>query len=118
MENLSLRFYNFLTDSLIIFVSFFLIIVIFKGVIPEKSVKLYASVYYIFYYFTFEYFLNKTPGKFITKTQVIVQNDKNKALSILIRSIVRLIPLDIFSFLVLETGLHDKFSYSKITKNN
>ena len=118
MKNLNLRLYNFLLDSTIFFICFFLIILIFKSWIPKEYVKLIAIICYFFYYFCFELFLKRTPAKYLTKTEVTVNKGENRIRSIFIRSLIRLIPLDIISYLLLESGLHDKFSYSKTIKVN
>lgn len=50
-----------------------------------------------FLYFVCEYFWQKTPGKFLTKTIVIDEyGNKPDVGSLLLRSLVRLVPLKVF----------------------
>ena len=60
-----------------------------------------------------EFFFSKTIGKKIMK--INVEFEKNKILSILIRSFARLIPLELISFLYFEDKLlHDVLSNTKV----
>ena len=116
MINYSLRITNFLIDSFIYFFLFFCLVYLLRNIIKQDDVKMLAVVLYFFYYFLFEYLLLKTPSKFITNSIVDIDLNKNRFLTILIRSIVRILPIDILSFLILERGLHDKLSKSQTIK--
>ena len=63
----------------------------------------------LFYYNLFEIFTSRTIGKFCTNTIVVDENgDKANYEAIMIRSLIRIIPLYWISFLVFPTrGLHD-----------
>ena len=64
---------------------------------------------YILYYFITEFLFNKTLGKKIFKLEVVYKN--KTLLSILIRSLVRLFPLDLFFILIFKDKvLHDYLS--------
>lgn len=67
----------------------------------------------IIYYIIFEYFFQKTPAKFITKTKVVSQSgDRASLLNIVGRTFARYIPFEAFSFLSNKypIGWHDKLS--------
>ena len=119
------RMANAFIDTVII-----LLLAIITGVLLET---LYAStefVYllplsiihpfaiYFFYYFFFEFFLGKTPGKYLSKTTVIDRYGKEPSIGkILYRSLLRLAPHDLMSFIFGYTGLHDHFSHTIVVKD-
>lgn len=68
------------------------------------------------YYILFEYYLQATPAKFITGSKVIGLYGKKVTFdSILIRSVVRLVPFEPFSFFG-KRGWHDKWSETWVVK--
>lgn len=70
------------------------------------------------YYFFFEVWLGRTPGKLVTGTKVVDENGENPdAKQILLRSLCRFIPFEAFSFLG-ETGrgLHDSIPKTYVVK--
>jgi hypothetical protein len=93
---------------------------LFKNIIPKENVYFFSFIIYFLYYFLQEYFFNKTIGKFITKTEIITdyKNKKYYFFQILIRTITRLIILDIFSYLFTNKGLHDLCAKTEIAKIN
>jgi len=67
----------------------------------------------LLYYVMFESIWSKTPAKFITKTKVITENgEKPDYKTIFIRTLIRFIPFEVFSFLSPERprGWHDRWS--------
>ncbi|MDO5969256.1 RDD family protein [Flavivirga aquimarina] len=72
------------------------------------------------YYFFMESFANKTLGKYVTKTVVVLHNgDKPSYLDILKRSFCRLIPFDGLSFLGAKgKGWHDALSKTYVVDIN
>lgn len=67
-------------------------------------------VLYFSYYLSFELILGKTPGKYITKTKTVaLRGEKLNLRALIFRTLCRLVPIDIFSF-VFGTGLHDNLS--------
>lgn len=72
------------------------------------------------YYFLFEYYLNKTPGKMILKTKV-VNKDGNRpsANELAVRTICRFIPLEQFSFTGSNNpvGWHDSISNTLVVED-
>ena len=73
----------------------------------------------IFYFFISEIYFGKTLGKKIMKLKVVEKESKNKFITFFIRTISRLIPLDLATFLIFENGLlHDRLSKTKVVENN
>ncbi len=70
------------------------------------------------YYMIMETLFSQTFGKMATKTIVTQSNgDKPKFISILLRSVIRITPFDISSYLFgTEHGLHDTLSSTKLIK--
>jgi uncharacterized RDD family membrane protein YckC len=65
---------------------------------------------YALYYFLFEHFFQKTPGKFLTKTIVIdVYGKKPETRTLILRSLIRMVPFEPFSCLS-DRGWHDRWS--------
>ena len=126
VEN-SIRFTNFLIDLIIFMFIVFLhamVLDVGLGIVPEGGFELfplYLVALYVFYYWFFETFSQKTPGKFVTKTKVVNQQGK-KASShkLFIRSLSRIIPFEVFSFFFSNRGWHDKISktYVVMDKNS
>ncbi len=78
----------------------------------------FSSFYLIMflYYFIFEVYNGQTIGKLLTKTQVANKDgSKPGVLNIFIRSILRLLPIDVMSYLFgFERGLHDQISSTNL----
>lgn len=71
---------------------------------------LFFGLMYSLYYFLFEYFLQKTPGKYLTQTIVIYEyGNKPTFQQILLRSLIRIIPFEWFSCFD-ERGWHDSWT--------
>lgn len=72
---------------------------------------------YYAYYFVFESTSGQTIGKMITKTKVVSVNEPNRVvLNIFWRTISRLIPIDILSYLFSSRGIHDILSQTELKK--
>ena len=76
----------------------------------------FAAVLTVVYYSFFEYFTQRTPGKYFTKTIVIDDyGNKPEFSSILTRSFSRLVPFDALSFLSNnDRGWHDRWSNTHV----
>ena len=73
-----------------------------------------ALVVLFFYYFFFELLFQATPGKLITQTRVISRQEAPlEASTIALRTLIRLVPFEPFSFLFGE-GWHDKWSNTMV----
>lgn len=75
----------------------------------------FISVIFMFlfpiYYILFEHFLQRTLGKFLTKTLVIdIYGNKPEIGTNILRNIIRLVPFEVFSCLFSPRGWHDRWS--------
>lgn len=104
----SKRFRNLISDMLVLFGINSVI-----GQVFQVRGFFISGLILVLYYFLFEFFLGKTPGKFYTHTKVVMSNGNNLTFgAILIRSVIRLIPFEAISFLSSKNpvGWHDKWS--------
>ncbi len=111
----AIRLTNYLIDLAMILIVWFLIALIFRNSYVGEEV-LYLLMF--FYYLLLESILGQTIGKIVTKTSV-VKKDGRRAnfLNILIRTVLRFIPIDAFSYLFgTERGFHDVLSSTKLIK--
>lgn len=72
------------------------------------------------YWIVFEYFLGKTPAKFVTGTKVISKTGKRASFwQIVGRTFARLIPFNAFSFLFSSkaVGWHDSLSETRVVRD-
>ena len=102
------RFLNFLIDTLLIY-----LLLIFS---PIYSTGFLISIPFLYYLF-FEIIYNKTPGKFLTKTLVKrVDGKKLRPRDVVVRTLSRYIPFEIFTFLGNKNpvGWHDKISKTRV----
>lgn len=81
---------------------------------------LFGMIVMFFYYFIMEFYLSRTFGKYFTKTLVVKLNGSKPNLkSILIRTLVRFIPVEFFSFLNNNSrGWHDTLSVSYVVNKH
>ena len=109
------RFTNFSTDYLVVFIIWLFLAVVSGGV----SIKLFFFYLILFlYYFIFEVIRGQTLGKMLTKTKVVSKDGSHPSvLKIFARSLLRLVPIDIVSYLFgTELGFHDILSGTKLKK--
>lgn len=118
------RLLNYLLDSLASMMAALVValavIQLLGGSVPAKraeveDIGVLAALLTMFaYYVGCEYFLQRTPAKFITSSKVYDYYGNKPALwRILVRNLVRLIPLDLLSFALGRShprGLHDLLS--------
>lgn len=70
------------------------------------------------YYLFMETNFQKTIGKYITNTKVVIKDgSKPNSGDIFIRTLCRLIPFDNLSFLYTPNGFHDNLSNTKLVKD-
>lgn len=81
---------------------------------------LFGMIVMFFYYFIMEFYLSRTFGKYFTKTLVVKHNGgKPNLKSILIRTLVRFIPIEIISFLNSNSrGWHDTLSVTYVVNKH
>jgi len=110
------RVLNFLVDTILIAIlsiglmnywKFY----VFYYHIPHYNFWVFFFVVLFVYYALFEYFWGRTLGKWFSFTKVVDTNGRRpSAIAILIRSVARLIPIDIFFIPFIGAPLHDYLS--------
>lgn len=118
------RFVNFIIDFIVFLLLVLTASLTLDSVFMTSNNDLlmaigYGMTLFIFlaYYGLSEFFFQKTVGKYVTKTIVVTeQGDKPDGKTILIRSVCRLIPFDRLSYLVTKNGFHDRFSNTRVVK--
>ena len=118
MGGKTLRLVNFLIDSGVFFTLLIFFMMAFKDTIARENMKWISGVLYFLYYFLFEYFFGQTIGKMITKSKVVsyTGDNKNYFIRLFVRTAMRLIPIDILSYLFTFRGLHDLISMTTVLK--
>jgi len=124
MKNVGIgtRVLNFVVDTLLVFL-------ISYGIYKWHSFYVFyygardIDFYIIFwltlvvYYFIFETIFLRTPGKWLSLSKVVNLQDKRPALwQLLVRSIVRIVPIDCFFIPFLDGTLHDFASRTKVVE--
>ena len=120
-----IRLINFIIDTVVWLILYFSIAYIFDLYFVRFSSYLVNYVYsislglilYLAYYSVLEFYFHKTLGKFLTRTKVVNRDGGEITfLTIFIRTISRLIPIDIFYYLFSKKGLHDRLSSTLVIK--
>ena len=119
------RFLNFVIDMFMVlilnsFLSYFIayFFIIYEISLSTIHIYLVLAISYFSYYVFMETTLQKTIGKFATKTRVIMKDgSKPKTYDIFRRTFCRIIPLDGFSFLFDANGFHDRLSDTTVVKD-
>lgn len=119
------RFANHIIDVIV----FYILIFIYGGVLGvmgafdaygELSIGWTVSIYLVilFYYIFMEATFGKTIGKMITGTKVVNEDGtKPELMTIIGRTLCRLIPFDAFSFLgSTAVGWHDSISRTRVIR--
>ena len=116
MTGKTIRLINFLVDSGAFFIFLILFMMLFRNIIPVENMKGIAVVLYFLYYFLFEYITGRTLGKMITKTRVVslTINHNNFFIRLIFRTLMRMIPIDILSYLFSARGLHDRITMTAL----
>jgi hypothetical protein len=119
------RIINYFFDNLMIFLLFFVLIYIVTQIWDSMLISTfqalvviaYTGVFYA-YYFIMEYLLGRTVGKFITHTKVVDEMEQSPNLkAIAIRTLLRLVPFEAFTFMFPASGIHDTLSKTKLIFN-
>ena len=124
-ELIKKRIFAYLIDGVVISTPLYIVGIIYWDYIltahPSQLSNFALSLQFIpffLYFFISEMFFDKTLGKKLMKLKVIQTDNKNKFATIFIRTISRLIPLDLATFLIFENELlHDKISKTKVVEN-
>jgi len=116
------RLFNFVIDLVVVNILIRAAIVLtgFYGYINgywlEYDVYVLDLVVIAGYYLTCEFFFGRTVAKLITRTRVVSSDGGKSTLKqIAIRTVVRLVPFEIFSFFgTYPVGWHDKWSGTRV----
>ncbi|QHI35476.1 hypothetical protein IMCC3317_08220 [Kordia antarctica] len=112
----SVRLANFLIDITIILI--ISVILMIASALFGSSERSFLYLILFFYYLILEATTGQTIGKMLTNTKV-VHTDGSKAsfIRICMRSLLRIFPLDMFTYLFgKEYGLHDLLSGTTLMK--
>lgn len=123
----SRRLTNFLIDTvayyaLVFALSFLLGVLSYVGQIDlisflnnQAGGLLFAVVIMLLYYVPMEYYTGRTLGKLMTGTYVVSMDGAKPSFNqILLRSLTRLVPFELFSFLGKNNGWHDKWTNTQV----
>lgn len=109
------RLVNYIIDRIV-----FLILVALFIQFPVDFFRsiIFSGLLYFLYFFVLELAFSQTVGKLITKTKVVsVRNNRPHVFHILGRTLMRLVPIDAFSYLFGgEQGIHDILSQTRLIK--
>ena len=116
------RFVNSLIDGVGYMVLIFGVAVVISLVYPSFNELIAGPAGYLFqlaifvlYYMPAELLTGRTPGKIITRTQVVSRDGgPPTAKQVLGRTLLRLVPLEGFTFLARGPGLHDRASGTRV----
>ena len=120
--NAGKRFGNYMIDRILCTVMVFGFIEL-VGKIGSYSLREFMEgislLLFPCYWIIFEYFFQKTPGKFITQTTVLtIYGDKPTFLNTVGRTLCRFIPFEQFSFLGSRAvGWHDSISKTRVVED-
>lgn len=118
------RIINLLVDSCCIIllssiVFYLMSVVILNSSVAEKfsnqqkiiSLDYFVVIIAFSYYLFFEGLSYRTIGKYITKTRVVRPDGGTPSfMQIIARTLLRIVPFDFITYLVVENGWHDRFS--------
>ncbi|WP_370691872.1 RDD family protein [Rhodonellum sp.] len=110
------RAINLLIDSTVFLIFVFASAFILRDFVEIEDFRVLMILIYYLYYFISETITGQTVGKMFTQTKVVglTTNEKPKVLNILLRTALRLVPLEFISFLFYQNGFHDRFSKTKL----
>jgi uncharacterized RDD family membrane protein YckC len=107
------RLANFLLDMAIRFGAVFL------GALTLKEASAFVTLAITFgYYIFFEAIFSRTPAKWLTRTRVVTFDGRKPSfLQIVGRSFARYVPFEPFSFLGSARGWHDRWSNTRVVRD-
>lgn len=115
-----LRLLNYIIDFLVWLIICFILTLPLSAHNQTHMLIGYVIMFlsYFLYYIILEIKFQKTLGKMITKTKVVTYDEKVPSNNdIIIRTLLRCIPFDNISFLIVKNGFHDMFSRTKVIKD-
>ena len=121
----ALRALNFIVDMFIWFVLAFISVILLDHLLPTLNHFTINAIAYsvmatlfLVYHTVFEYYFQKTAGKFITGTKVVGTNGSRPSFALIFRrSLYRFIPIDWASYFFKREGMHDFLSGTKVIRD-
>ena len=116
------RILNFLVDTLIIFVITYIVFKVRNWYVIYYHVRYFNFGWFfmivLFIYYTFfEMLFARTPGKWCSYTKIVDRRGlKPSLIAVLVRSLVRLILIDMFFIPFLDKPLHDNLSKTELVE--
>jgi uncharacterized RDD family membrane protein YckC len=113
------RFLNLFIDFIAFLITFVILGTILDIFIvaTELTSWMLLTVTFFGYYIILEYKYQKTVGKFLTKTKVVMKDGSSPELGDIVRrTFCRIIPFDLISFLFTKNGFHDYLSNTTVIK--
>jgi uncharacterized RDD family membrane protein YckC len=113
------RFLHFFIDSVIILVVLYILNLSFEFEFTKRYFfstiyiipSLHYLILYFLYFFILEFYFQTTIGKTLTNSLVIdIYGNKPTLKTSLLRSLIRLIPWDPYTFIYEDRGWHDKWT--------
>lgn len=119
------RLIHFIVDLIGFFLTAMILSLVVDLLVPTSDQTTIGLIGYLLmlvsfflYYVFMEYKYQKTIGKFLTKTKVVMSDGRKPELNeIFIRTACRLIPFDRISFLFTRNGFHDRLSNTTVIKD-
>ena len=114
------RFWNYVIDAIAVQLGSTAVTVVVVAVWPDLLSNFFVSfafgtALYAAYFGLFEAAFGRTPAKWITGTRVVARDGSTPTLdAIALRTLVRLIPFEPFSFLFANSGWHDRMSETRV----
>jgi len=116
------RVLNFLVDTILIFIityfvnSVWVFYALYYHVYYLQFPYIFIMVQFVYYFF-FELLFSRSPGKWLTYCKVVnSKKGKPSFLQFLVRSLIRIIPIDCFFIPFLDKPLHDYLSKTDVVE--
>ena len=116
------RILNFIIDTLIIFTLSFFMYKAWTWYVVYWNYPYYGFSWFFFgflfiYYLFFETLFSRTPGKWVSYSKVVSSNGTKPSFTmLLVRSLVRIVVIDMFFIPVLGKPLHDYLSKTRVVQ--
>ena len=108
------RLVNAFSDTVVAGVLAFLLVLMLGRLLGEAAIFLtlmFRPVYYVF----FESVFQATPGKMFSRTRVITESGGKPSVGqIVMRTLIRFVPFEPFSFFGSSRGWHDRWSKTRV----
>jgi len=115
IDNICFSLFSSLIWQILIILGLYSVLGTMDNAIIMVLIIVFQLLFYFVYFILFEYQFGVTPGKIVTKTKVLTDDNRKPSLkNIIIRTLCRLIPLEAISFLACTAGWHDSFSKTQV----